>query len=126
MGGKLSPNIDLDIDGGLDLDVSLPTSYTISIGAIPPIDLNVRPLDMTIRPLDLSLRMKEIPSIRAHFPLDYQVGFTLLGLQVACVRLCGHGQAITEPYEPYPCEPQPLSKMPDREQLVDPRGVRKG
>ena len=104
MGGKVPSSFELDlnadIDGNMDLDVSIPTDYSVSIKKFPPIDI-------TVRPLDVSLRMKEIPSIRAHFPLDYRVGFSLLGRELVCIHLCGQGQAITEPYVPYPCEPQP-------------------
>jgi hypothetical protein len=99
-------NIDLDLAGGVD--VTLPTSYTISL----PTDFSVRLKELApieIKPIDLSLRVKEIPSVRAHLPLNYKVGFSLLGREVACVHLCGAGQLITEPYSPYPCEP-PLAQ----------------
>ena len=101
----------VDVDGGLDLDVDIPTSYNIDI----PTDFTMRvkelaPIEIKpieIRPLDLSIRLKEIPSIRGHLPLNYKVGFNLLGREIACVSLCGQGQFITEPYVPYPCEPRP-------------------
>jgi hypothetical protein len=92
-------NADIDLDG--KLDVTIPTEYGISINKLPPIK---------IEPLDFSLRVKEIPSIRAHLPVNYKVGFSLLGRELACIHLCGQGQAITEPYQPYPCEPQSLRK----------------
>lgn len=96
--------IGLDLDGGLDLDVTIPTDYTMGISKLPLIDLNLRPIQ--IQPMDISFRIKEIPSIRAHLPVDYKVGFSLLGREMACVHLCGQGQVITEPYVPYPCEPR--------------------
>jgi hypothetical protein len=97
-------NLDLDANVDLDgkLDVNIPTDYGISLKQLPPIE---------IKPIDFSLRLKEIPSIRAHLPLDYKLGFSLLGRELACIHLCGQGQAITEPYVPYPCEPQPGRKM---------------
>lgn len=95
-------NLDLDIDGNLDLNI--PTDYSFSIKELPQIDINLRPIE--IKPIDFSLRLKEIPSIRAHLPLNYKVGFSLLGRELACVQLCGQGQVITEPYAPYPCEPR--------------------
>jgi hypothetical protein len=91
----LNADADIDLDG--NLDVTIPTDYGISIKQLPPIE---------IKPIDFSLRLKEIPSIRAHLPLNYKVGFSLLGRELACIHLCGQGQAITEPYVPYPCEPQ--------------------
>lgn len=102
----------IDVDGGLDIDI--PTSYSIDI----PTDFLVRVKELApieIKPLDLSIRLKEIPSIRGHLPLNYKVGFNLLGREIACVSLCGQGQFITEPYVPYPCEPRsPRPKDPDR------------
>ena len=116
--------IDLDLDG--DFDINIPTSYAIGITDLPQIDVNLRPLDikiqpldikvqpldinirpLEIKPLDISLRLKEIPSIRAHLPLNYKVGFSLLGRELAGINLCGQGQLITEPYQAYPCEPKP-------------------
>ena len=103
--------LDLDIDGGLDLN--LPTSYSIAISNLPPVNINLAPVDIAIKPLDVSFRIKEIPSVRAHLPLDYKVGFSLLGRELACIRLCGQGQVITEPYVPYPCEPRPRATRPE-------------
>lgn len=96
--------IGLDMDG--NLDINIPTNYSIGIDKLPTVNLNLHPIE--IKPLDLSFRIKEIPSIRAHLPLDYKVGFSLLGRELACIRLCGQGQVITEPYVPYPCEPRPM------------------
>jgi hypothetical protein len=111
--------LDLDIAGGLDLNI--PTNYSIGIDRLPTIDINLRPIE--IKPLDLSFRIKEIPSIRAHLPLDYKVGFSLLGRELACIRLCGQGQVITEPYVPYPCEPRVTRvTRPDLDTAPDPIG----
>lgn len=99
-------NVDLDVDGGLDIgiptsyQIDIPTDFSMSIKELAPIEL---------KPIDLSLRLKEIPAIRAHLPLNYKVGFSLLGRELACISLCGAGQVITEPYVPYPCEP-PLKR----------------
>lgn len=112
-GVNLDLDADVDLDGKIDgdfdvdgnFDVKIPTNYQIGITELPPIE---------IKPIDFSLRLKEIPSIRAHLPLNYKLGFNLLGLELACIHLCGQGQAITEPYVPYPCEPRP-------DQFRDPR-----
>lgn len=107
MSVKIPSSFEFGVDLGLDLDgnlnVTLPTSYSFNIKELPQIDLNIRPIE--IKPLDFSLRIKEIPAIRAHLPLNYKVGFSLFGRELACVNLCGQGQVITEPYIPYPCEP---------------------
>ena len=110
MGVKMPSNFtfDIDLDAGLDgdLDVSIPTGYTFDI----PTDFSVAIKELApieIKPVDLSFRLKEIPSIRAHLPLNYKIGFNLFGREVGCIHLCGEGQMITEPYIPYPCEPRP-------------------
>lgn len=103
--------IGLDLEGGIDLDVTIPTSYSVGISSLPLIDVNLRPIE--IKPMDISFRIKEIPSVRAHLPLDYKVGFTILGRELACIRLCGQGQVITEPYVPYPCEPRASIRQVD-------------
>lgn len=92
-------NFDVDL-GPVDLDVDLSAN-------LAPLTLNLGPIEfrpLEVRPLDLSLRLKEIPSIRAHLPVDYRVGLSVLGFDLLCVRLCGQGQVITEPYVPNPCE----------------------
>jgi hypothetical protein len=96
---------------GLDLDVGITSIPKIYIGVDPinidlaPIDIRLAPIE--IKPIDMSFRIKEIPSVRVWFPLDYKVCFALLGSEVASVRLCGQGQVITEPYVPNPCECRP-------------------
>ena len=97
----LNADVDMDVDLDGKLDLKIPTDYGISIKELPSIK---------IEPIDFSLRLKEIPSIRAHLPLNYKVGLSLLGRELACIHLCGQGQAITEPYLPYPCEPQKPGK----------------
>ena len=102
--------MDVDLSGdvgvGLTFDnhlgVDIPTSYSFDITNIPKISIGLDPI--TINPLDLSVRIKEIPSIRTHVPANFTLGLSVLGYDVACVRLCGEAQVITEPYEPNPCE----------------------
>ena len=105
MSVKIPSSFDFSIDLGLDIS-GLPTDYTVNAN-IAPISLNLGPIEvrpLELKPLDLSLRLKEIPAIRAHLPLDYRVGLSVLGAELLCVRLCGQGQVITEPYVPNPCE----------------------
>jgi hypothetical protein len=80
----------------------IPDTYHIDITHLPKIQLSVDPLK--IEPIDVSLRLKEIPSIRAHVPMNYCVGLSMLGIELVNVRLCGESQVITEPYRPNPCE----------------------
>jgi|SRR5690606_618142 len=114
---SIPSSFDFGIDLGLDLDVSgIPTNYTINAN-VAPLSLNLAPIEirpLELKPLDLSLRLKEIPAIRAHLPLDYRVGLSLLGAELFCVRLCGQGQVITEPYVANPCEARSgLLRQPD-------------
>ncbi|HUN43486.1 MAG TPA: hypothetical protein VMU81_24590 [Acetobacteraceae bacterium] len=93
---------------GVDLS-GIPDSYTIGITEVPKIEIDLDPIQIhldpiEIRPLDLSFRLKEIPSVRAHLPLDYRVCLSVLGFELLGVRLCGEAQVITEPYVPNPCE----------------------
>jgi hypothetical protein len=95
----------------LDVDIS-PTTFGFDldithIADIPKISIGLDPITvepLTINPLDVSVRLKEIPSIRTHIPANFAIGFSILGYDVACVRLCGEAQLITEPYHPSPCE----------------------
>jgi hypothetical protein len=99
-----------DLDLGLDLDLhGIPTNYSFAITQLPKINVGLDPMTfkvepLEIKPLDMSFRLKEIPSVRVHFPVDYRVAVGFLGIELACVRLCGQSQVITEPYVPNPCE----------------------
>jgi len=105
----MSVNIPSSFDFGIDLglDISgIPTHYAIDTN-VAPLTLNLGPIEvkpLEFKPIDFSLRLKEIPSIRAHLPLDYRVGLSVLGAELLCVRLCGQGQVVTEPYVANPCE----------------------
>jgi hypothetical protein len=106
----VSESADVDLSGdvgvGLSFDnqlgVDIPTAYEIDITRIPKISIGLDPI--TINPLELSVRVTEIPSIRTHVPANFTLGFSLLGFELARVRLCGEAQVINEPYVPNPCE----------------------
>jgi hypothetical protein len=122
IGSSFSHEVDItDIDGfpttytmntnvngiptSYDIDTTLngiPDTYHIDVTNLPKIQLSIDPLE--IKPIDVSLRLKEIPSIRGHLPADFCVGFSLFGVEIAKLRLCGEAQVITEPYTPNPCE----------------------
>jgi hypothetical protein len=90
------------------VDVSgLPDLTITEIGAVGPVTLDGIPDRYTVaisQLPDLNLRIKEIPSIRAHVPANFRLGFSVLGVEFAALSLCGEAQVITEPYEPTPCE----------------------
>ena len=107
--------IDLNLSGGAMIDsnvsgslgLTIPTEYDIGISELPAIELKVTELpkiQLGVDPLDLNIAIKEIPDIRAHLPANFQVGFALFGMELACIRLCGEAQVITEKYRPGPCE----------------------
>ena len=118
MSVSIPSSFDFGVDLGVDLDISgIPTSYSINAN-VAPMSLNLGPID--IRPIDFSLRVKEIPAIRAHLPLDYRVGLTVLGAELVCVRLCGQGQVITEPYVANPCEARgSIQRLQELDQMVN-------
>jgi len=94
------PTVDVDVD-------SLPDLTITEIGAVGPVTLAGIPDRYTVaisQLPDLNLRLKEIPSIRAHVPADFRLGFSVLGVELAALHLCGEAQVITEPYVPNPCE----------------------
>jgi hypothetical protein len=86
---------DLTIDSNLGGTVG--TKLSGSLGAVGPVSI-------TGIPDSYSYRVKEIPSVRTHLPANYMIALSLLGFEVAAVRLCGEGQIITEPYRPGACE----------------------
>ncbi len=91
----------------------IPDQYTIKVPEIDKIEIGVDPLESTVKlepiqlnlgPIQTSLAIKEIPSVRAHLPVNYCVGLSIFGFELAAIRLCGEGMIITEPYRPNPCE----------------------
>jgi hypothetical protein len=61
---------------------------SIAITEIPPINSNV------------SIAVTEIPEQRVHVPTHYQVGFSLFGIEIWSLSLCGETQVINEKYVP--------------------------
>jgi hypothetical protein len=125
--------VDLDLSGTVgavgpitvqgipnDFSLGLTALPTIQLGTVPPITLEpltiepltIQPLTInvgtippiTLEPISLSVAITKIPSVRAHVPSNYCVGFSLLGIELFSIRLCGETQIITEPFIPNPCE----------------------
>jgi hypothetical protein len=101
----------------------IPDTFHIHIEKLPKIAIGVDPLTLNLSPVTLNVGITEIPNIRGHLPADFSVGLSVFGIELACVRLCGEAQIITEPYRPNPCERcgppqrprevQPLQPNPD-------------
>jgi hypothetical protein len=104
------PTVDVDVVDlpTVDVDVnSLPDLKITSIGAVGPVTLAGIPDNYTVAISnlpDVNVRIKEIPSIRAHVPANFRLGFSIFGVELAALHLCGEAQIITEPYVPNPCE----------------------
>ena len=104
------PTVDVDVVDlpTVDVDVnSLPDLKITSVGPVGPVTLAGIPSNYTVAISslpDLNLRIKEIPQIRAHIPANFRLGFSVLGVELAALNLCGEAQIITEPYVPNPCE----------------------
>ena len=105
MGGIPSNyTVDFNLDLVTPVDLTgLPTSYRVDIGSLPKLQIGLDPITInpiTVNPLAVAVRVTELPSIRAHVPANFNVGFSLMGFQLASIRLCGEAQVITEPYVP--------------------------
>ena len=68
------------------------------------IQIGVDKLQVGLDPIDLSVRLEKIPSVRVHLPAHFELGLRVAGRELLCLRLCGEGQVITEPYVPNPAE----------------------
>ena len=114
---NLSGTVQSDISGSIDVSPitidGIPNTYTFYIKELPKIVIGVDPLKSTIAfepislsvaPIDTTISIKEIPSVRVHYPANYCIAFSFLGMEISAIRLCGEGQVITEPYHANPCE----------------------
>ncbi len=94
------PPVDVNVNALPDLRIT-------TIGAVGPVTLAGIPsnysVGITTLP-DVNVRIREIPSLRVHVPANFRLGFSLLGVELAALNLCGEAQIITEPYVPNPCE----------------------
>jgi hypothetical protein len=95
-------DVDHEFENTLEVDLMFENALGVNLDITHLPRITINPL--TINPLDLSLRIKEIPSIRTHIPANFVLGLSVLGYDIACIRLCGEAQVINEPYHPNPCE----------------------
>jgi hypothetical protein len=102
------PTVDVNVLDIPPVDVnSLPDMRITDIGPVGPVTLAGIPSNYTVGISslpDVNLRIREIPSFRAHIPANFHLGFSVLGVELAALNLCGEAQIITEPYLPNPCE----------------------
>jgi hypothetical protein len=117
------PTVDVNVLDLPPVDVnvnSLPDMRITDIGPVGPVTLAGIPSSYTVGVTslpDVNLRIREIPSLRVHIPANFRLGFTVMGVELAALHLCGEAQVITEPYVPNPCErcgtPKPPSQTAD-------------
>ena len=102
------PTVDVNVLDIPPVDVnSLPDMRITDIGPVGPVTLAGIPSNYTVGISslpDVNLRIREIPSFRAHIPANFPLGFSVLGVELAALNLCGEAQVITEPYVANPCE----------------------
>lgn len=80
-------------------------AITFSVESLPTLALRVEQLpQIRFEVAPVEIRLTEFPSVRTHLPADFALGFTLWGMEIGALRLCGEAQIITEPYRPNPCE----------------------
>lgn len=80
-------------------------TITFSVESLPTLALRVEELpQVRFEVAPVEIRLTEVPSVRTHLPADFALGFSLWGMEVGALRLCGEAQIITEPYHPNPCE----------------------
>lgn|GEM_PF-4510278 len=83
------PKINIGLD---QIDLKLePITITPFELKIDPLDIKLEPLDIKVEPLDMSFRIKELPSMRVHFPVDYRFCVALLGTELMSLSICGQG-----------------------------------
>jgi hypothetical protein len=111
------------VSGGMGVDLAgvvgvagFPSSYSLAVTALPKITLAAEPVEatltlrpitlepVTLNPVSINVAIKEVPELRTHLPADFTVGFSVLGMQLLSLRLCGEAQVVNEAYRPNPCE----------------------
>jgi hypothetical protein len=116
---NLAGTVGTSLSGGIDTRVSgsfgavgpvtlsgIPDTYTFKIDKLPKVFIGIDPLKVEFGPIQTttSIAITQIPSVRTHLPANYCIGLSVLGVELAAIRLCGEGMIITEPYQPGPCE----------------------
>ncbi len=78
--------------------------YDVAVKELPQVDIAVKEMpriEFAVKELpQIDIAIKEIPSVRAHVPSHYDLGLSILGLEVLRFSLCGETQVITEKYVP--------------------------
>jgi hypothetical protein len=111
----------IQADYGLDNIVvtSLPT-FEIAVNSLPKVetssDISIKEIPTIVTSsdvtssiaiteiptitTDLNIAITQIPEQRVHLPAHFQLGFSLLGVELWNLSLCGEAQIINEKYIP--------------------------
>ena len=89
---------------GIPSDFSIEIKDPIPTITLGPVTLTPVEATITLKPVDVNIAVKELPETRTHLPADFNIGLSMLGMQLLGVRICGEAQMISEAYRPNPCE----------------------
>ena len=93
-----------DVKAAADVKLDLPHLH-LNVDSVPKIRIGLDKLEVKLDPLDLKVGLSfEVPRMRTHLPAHFQVGLTVAGFELVCLKLCGEAQMIMEPYAPSPAE----------------------
>jgi hypothetical protein len=99
---KSLPTFEIDVKSLPDIK----TSSDISVKEIPKIETSsdisskVAITEIPTITTDLNIAITQIPEQRVHLPAHFQLGFSLLGVELWNLSLCGEAQVINEKYVP--------------------------
>ena len=74
----------------------LTVDSNVAVKELPPIDTNISVKELP----EIKVALTSIPDTRVHLPANFNVGFSMLGVCLFNVSLCGEAQIITEKYVP--------------------------
>src|SRR5215216_2377633 len=78
------PPVDVDVN-------SLPDLRITDVGPVGPVTLAGIPSNFSVGVTslpDVNLHIREIPSVRAHIPANFRLGFSIFGVELAALHLC--------------------------------------
>ena len=94
-------HVDADLD---NIHVKEIPRIEFALKEMPQVDVAVKEIpriEFAVKELpQIDIAIKEIPSTRTHVPSHYDLGLSILGLEVLRLSLCGETQFITEKYVP--------------------------
>ena len=89
-------NIDVDMD--MNSNVNMDTNSNINLNGKMDMGLDDVNVDMGLDNVNMcmSFAIKELPSMKMHFPINFDFGIKLLGLPILNFGICGKAMVVTE------------------------------